>query len=143
MKYDNLSKPKCFCIRLEKGEEVVNTLTKFCEQHKISSGSFSGIGATDNLTIGCFDLKNKTYVNKTLNEPLEILSLIGNVSFVANKPFVHAHIIVGKEDCSTIGGHLMVCFVSLTCEIYLYAHKQKINRVKNEELGISILDLKK
>ena len=72
MKYDSFTLAKNYCIRLDKGDEVIGSLTAFCMQHKISSGSFFAIGATNNITVGSFDLKTKKYIDKTIKMPLEI-----------------------------------------------------------------------
>jgi predicted DNA-binding protein with PD1-like motif len=143
MKFKALTQNKNYCIKLEKGEEALNSLIQFCIKNKISNASFSGIGATNNLTVGSFDLKNRRYIDKTFNEPLEILSLVGNISLVNKKPFAHAHIIAGKENFIAIGGHVKQCYISLTCEIYLVSYKQPIERIPNKDLGISILEFKK
>jgi predicted DNA-binding protein with PD1-like motif len=141
MKYQSLSPNKEYCVRLDKHDEIISSLTNFCITHKIKNAVFSGIGATNSLTIGSFDLKTKKYENINIKKPLEILSLVGNVSLVNGSPFVHAHVVVGKDDFKTLGGHLRHCVVSLTCEIYLLTYKNKINRSPNKSLGISILDL--
>ena len=39
-----------FIVRIDKGEEIVDTLTKFCLDNNITLGSISGIGATNDAT---------------------------------------------------------------------------------------------
>lgn len=143
MKFEKLSFQKQYCIRLDKGDEIIEALTNFCKKNKITSGSFSGIGATNNLIIGCFNLQTKKYDDKQFDKSLEILSLLGNISLSNNNPFVHAHIIISDEKFNTFGGHLKKCVISLTCEIYLNVYKQKIKRIPNGKLGISILNFNK
>lgn len=140
MKSFILNNGKCFCLRLDKGEEIVSSLTTFCKKHKITSGSLYGIGATNNVILGCFELKQKKYKYKTIKKSLEILSLVGNISSLDNSPFIHAHIVVSADNFCTYGGHLKCCVVSLTCEIYLTAYDCKIKRLPNKNLGISILN---
>ena len=48
-----------YVVRLDKGEELVEELKKFCKDQKIKLGSISGLGATDKITIGLFDVKDK------------------------------------------------------------------------------------
>ena len=37
-----------FFIKLEKGEEILKSLTVFCYQYNVKSGLISGVGGTDN-----------------------------------------------------------------------------------------------
>ena len=46
-----------YIIRLDKGEEIVQTLKHFCKKHKIKLGYISGIGATNKAEIGLFKPK--------------------------------------------------------------------------------------
>ena len=42
-----------------------------------------------------------------MSEQVEVLSLIGDVALKDGEPKVHAHVVVGRSDGSTRGGHLM------------------------------------
>ena len=53
-------------LRIDKGEEVIQTIKKLCEDNKIKLGSLSGIGATDRATIGLFNTKSKQYQSREL-----------------------------------------------------------------------------
>ena len=39
-------------LRLEKGEEVLESIKILCEKEDIKAGSISGIGASNNIVIG-------------------------------------------------------------------------------------------
>jgi predicted DNA-binding protein with PD1-like motif len=58
-----------YCLRLERGEEILNSVTSFCKKQKIFSGYFHGIGATDDLMINFFDEKNKKYNSLNFKGP--------------------------------------------------------------------------
>lgn len=92
--------------RLFKGDEIISEITKILKEKSINSGLISGIGAVTKAKIGYYDQKTRQYMSKEFCEPMEILSLKGNVSLKDSEPFVHIHIILSKEDYSTIGGHL-------------------------------------
>lgn len=131
-----------YCIRIMKGEELVETLTGFLQTNNIKSGSISGIGATDDVTIGYFNMETGKYNRKDFREAFEILNLTGNVAAVEGKPYAHMHIILGNDDFSCIGGHLFRANISVTCEIYLNVLGVVFSREHDSETGLKLLVLK-
>ena len=69
-----------YVVRLEKGEEVLASLKKLCEDNGIKAGEVTGIGATDYVKVGLFNVGTKEYASTIINEPMEITSLMGNIS---------------------------------------------------------------
>lgn len=132
---------KAFVIKLSKGEKIVESLTEFCRKNKIDFAVFYGIGAVLNADIGFYDLKKKSYFFKKINKPLEITSLIGNISLLNKKHALHAHITLSDERMRAIGGHLKEATVGGTCEIILVEFKTKIKRTYDEETGLNLWDL--
>ena len=51
-------------IRLDKGEEILSCVKDVCCKENVKAGSISGIGATDNFTVGVFNIKEKRYIRK-------------------------------------------------------------------------------
>ncbi|GAB5046729.1 PPC domain-containing DNA-binding protein [Thermodesulfovibrio sp. TK110] len=92
--------------RLFMGEEIVSSIIKLLKENAITCGLINGIGAVKKVRIGYYDQKEKKYISQEFNEPMEILSLKGNISVKDAEPFAHIHIILSKEDFSCIGGHL-------------------------------------
>lgn len=135
----SLRTEKGYLIRLLKDEKIQETLTKFCQEHKIYAATFSGIGAVQEAEVGFYHLDQKQYHFQKIAQPMEIVSLLGNVSLVENNPFLHIHITLGKEDLTCMGGHLKEATVGATCEIFLSPLQEKIERVYDEEIGLKLL----
>ncbi len=131
---------KHYVIRLEKGEPIISRVTEFCEENNITSGLFHGIGAALSAEIGFYNLADKEYSWKKINEPMEIVSLTGNISLVEDKPFLHIHIVLSNSDFECFGGHLKDATVGATCEIYLTDSLTKIERKMDEEIGLKLLN---
>ena len=140
MKYLNQTSEKCFLIRLMKGDDILLSLQKFCKEHQeIGAGRINGIGAVSHAVLGFFD--GHQYLENDFEEPLEILSLLGNV---AKDQIIHIHGIFGRKDGSCIGGHILPgCTVSFTCEIHLTALIPSVERVKDIETNLQLLNLPK
>ncbi|OGD83875.1 hypothetical protein A3A54_01865 [Candidatus Curtissbacteria bacterium RIFCSPLOWO2_01_FULL_39_62] len=131
-----------YLIRLEKGEEIIKSLTAFCSQNTIKSGELWAIGAVLSAEIGFYHLDKKNYSFKQFNTPHEIASLIGNVALVDGKPFLHIHTVLADENFACVGGHLKEATVGATCEVYLTNLDTEINRKFDEEIGLKLLDCK-
>ncbi|MBI4159907.1 DNA-binding protein [Candidatus Wolfebacteria bacterium] len=77
-----------YVLRFDKGDEAIEGLAQFAEQEKINAAAFWGIGAAQGTTLSYYDLNQKKYQDKELNERLEIASLIGNVATMRDTPSV-------------------------------------------------------
>ena len=51
-----------YIIYVEQDEEIMATLTQFCQDRNIVNGQLSGIGAIKNIELGAYDLANKKYI---------------------------------------------------------------------------------
>jgi predicted DNA-binding protein with PD1-like motif len=128
-------------IVLAKDEKIIEKIKEFIAKENIKGGHFTGIGAISHVEMAHYNLALKKYHDKALSGALEIVGLIGNVSFNNNEPVVHSHISVGTEDMQVLGGHLKEAVVSATCEIVFTEVKTKLSRKYNEEIGLNLIDL--
>ncbi len=128
-----------YFVRLNRGEEIVSTLKKFCEKENIKAGFIAGIGAVDSVTLGYFNPETKAYNEETINDFMEVTSLLGNISEKDDKPYLHLHINLSSSDYNTIGGHLIAATISLTSEICINKFNEKVDRKFDSETGINLL----
>ena len=131
-----------YILKLEKGEEIIETLAKFCGDNNIKSGSIAGIGGTDNATLKYYDREKKEYIPKNFSgKDYEIVSLLGNISLIDGKAFAHIHITLGDVDYNTFGGHLGSAVVSITCEMTISMTGGILNRKLDDEFKLNFLDI--
>ena len=103
----------CHCIRLKRGEDLMESIKKVCKEKNIRAGVvLSGVGCILKGRI-----RDASGVNiREITEHCEIVSLNGTVS--AQR--CHIHIALSKENLTTIGGHLCPgCMINTTCELVL------------------------
>ena len=127
-------------VRIDKGEEIVESLEKICEKNNITLGSISGIGATDKVKIGLFDVSTKKYHSKELIGNYEIAPLSGNISTMDNKTYLHLHINLCDSNHNAFGGHLNSAIVSATFECVIDIIDGQIDRKFSEEIGLNLID---
>src|SRR6185437_2953414 len=81
---------------------------------------FTAIGGCRAVILGYFEWKTKQYRPIPVDEQVEVLSLVGDVSVAPDgQPRVHAHIVIGKADGTAHGGHLLRATVRPTLEVIL------------------------
>ena len=103
----------CHCIRLTRGEDLLDSIKKLCLEKDIKAGIVLS-------AVGCIStgrVRDASGVRiREIKEHCEIVSLNGTVSAVRS----HLHIALSKEDLTTVGGHLCTgCIVNTTCELVI------------------------
>lgn len=100
-------------FRLRRGDDLLTKITEYARKHHIEAGCvLSCAGCV--LRAHIRDASGLTV--RTVDEPMEIVSLTGTVSAART----HLHVSFSKEDLSTVGGHLVEgCTVNTTAEIVL------------------------
>jgi len=138
--YETKIKKKAIISRIDKDEEVISSLEKIAKEEDIESAFFFAIGAVKNAIISYYDHQTKSYIDKEINEDVEVLSLNGNISYVygEDKVIVHCHIVLSDRNFGLIGGHLKKAITSVTLETIIIPVEDRIERVKNEEFNLYI-----
>ncbi|GEM_PF-332733 len=141
---------------MEIQEEKDLIMVKFSEGHIITNLSslmddncfdsalvISGIGMLKNTTIGYFNGKN--YVKEHIKDPVELVSLQGNIARLqeSNEVVCHLHAAVADQNHQLKGGHLMDGEATVVNEIALKKLDGiKIRRKKNK-MGLLEMTLHK
>jgi len=126
-------------VRIDKGEEIVETLKQLCKKNKIKLGSVSGVGGIERVTVGSFKAKTKEYFSQELTGDYEITNLIGNISTMKGKIYLHLHITISDSNNNAFGGHLNSAIISTTGEIIIEEIEGEIEREFNEEVKLNLL----
>jgi predicted DNA-binding protein with PD1-like motif len=103
----------------ETGDEVMSALRDFAKRENIRAARFTGIGAFSSATMAYFDWESKKYLEIPVNEQVEVLVLAGDIALKDEVPEPHVHVVLGRRDGSTRGGHLCEAQVRPTLELML------------------------
>jgi predicted DNA-binding protein with PD1-like motif len=133
--------PKTFVLVFDTGDEVAVLLKRFAQEQRLDASHFSGIGALSDITLGYFDPATKNYNRISINEQVEVLSLLGNVALEKHESKIHAHVVVGKKDGTAHGGHLIEAHVRPTLEVVIEESPQHLRRKFDEQTGLALIDL--
>lgn len=131
--------PNKFILRLEKGEEIIQTISKFATDQNIKLGTISAIGATNNVTLALYSPTEKKYYTKQFKRDFEITSLLGNISTFKGKTYLHFHINLSDNSFQAFGGHLKEGVISATFEAIIETIDGNIDREFSSEVGLNLL----
>lgn len=98
-------------VRLQPGEKLPDILRELGTPGMV----VCGVGMLKDVVIGFWD--GKGYREERIAEPVELLSLQGNIGEGPEGLVVHLHVVVGKEGGEAVGGHLLAASVHNTAEI--------------------------
>ncbi len=128
-------------IRIDRGEEIVESLEKICRTLDINLGTITGIGAADKIKIGLYDVSSKEYRSTEFLGDHEIAPLYGNITLRKDEVYLHLHANLCNAEHKSIGGHLDSAVVSATFEAVIDIIDGKIKRIYNEKTGLNLLDI--
>ena len=131
---------RSWAIVLATGDDPMLALRSFAGQHQLQASRFTGIGAFSDVVLGFFEWEKKDYRRIPLAEQVEVVSLIGDITTWRDQPMVHAHVVVGRADGSTMGGHLLEAHVRPTLEVMLVESPADLRRRWDPEAGLPLLD---
>lgn len=127
-----------YILRLDKGEEIVDTLRKFCQDQGITLGWINGLGAVNRASIGLFETATKKYHAREYTGDMEISSLTGNISTMQGDVYLHLHACLSDAENKTFGGHLNAATISATGELIIGVIDGTVDREFSEEIGLNL-----
>ncbi|NKE70775.1 PPC domain-containing DNA-binding protein [Candidatus Manganitrophus noduliformans] len=130
-----------YVLVFDKGDAVMEGLSKFAETHRLAAAQLTGIGGFQDVSLGFFEPDRKGYKAIPVREQVEVLSLTGNIALHQGAPKVHAHVVVGKADGTAHGGHLLEGHVWPTLEIVVTESPRHLQRRTDPETGLPLIRL--
>jgi uncharacterized protein len=125
----------------DRGDEVVEQLTAWCNEQRITAARLTGIGGFSMATVAWFDWVAHQFREIAVAEQVELLALNGDVAKQDGKAAVHAHVVLGTRDGSTRGGHLIVGHVRPTLELVVDEAPAHLRRRYDPESGLALIAL--
>ena len=134
--------PKTFVLIFETGDEIASVLQQFASERRLGASSFTAIGALSHAKLGWFNWETKQYdPARSLDEQVELVSLIGDIALRGGEPQVHAHMVVGSSDGTAYGGHLLEARVRPTCELIVTESPIHLRKKLDPESGLALIQI--
>lgn len=132
---------RTWAVIFEVDDEVIAGLTRFAQDQDLRAAHFSAIGAFREATLRYFDWETKEYQDIPVREQVEVLSLSGNVAETeGGEKKAHVHVVLGKRDGTTLGGHLKEALVRPTLEVVVTEEPSHLVRRHDETTGLALID---
>jgi predicted DNA-binding protein with PD1-like motif len=130
-----------YAVVFDTGDEVISGLTTFAKEHSLDAGDFTALGAFSSALLGFFEVDQKAYRKIPIEEQVEVLTLVGNITLDDGEPKIHAHVVLGCADGTTRGGHLLEGHARPTLELILSESPEQLRRRYDAASGLALIRL--
>lgn len=132
-----------YLMRLEQGEQLTQSLRYFIEELNIKTAWLQGLGGVNAVELGYYQLSTQQYIWRLIRQPLELISLQGNISVGEDgQPAMHLHGTFSDAAMHAFGGHIKEAEIAATCEILITVwQRDPIRRQHDNRTGLSLLQL--
>ena len=127
-----------YLVRMDRGEEILATLTALCQREDIRLASVEALGAVDHAVVSVYDVPTQTFYKKEFNEPMEISNLCGTISRKEGQVYIHLHATLCDTNLLAHGGHANELRVSATCEMVVRTLPGEVDRRLDPQIGLNL-----
>jgi predicted DNA-binding protein with PD1-like motif len=102
-------------VIFDPGEEAIEGLAAFARDGDVEVAEFTAIGGFEGAALGFYNRETGSFDEIPYHEDqVEVLSMTGEITKEEGEegPHVHAHVVLGRRDGSTLGGHLLKGLIS-------------------------------
>ena len=124
--------------RIDRGEEILAAVREIAGTEHIQLASVSALGATNDFTVGVYNVDEKQYHANDFKGNFEIVSLTGTINAMDGEFYTHLHMSAGDEKGQVFGGHLNRAVVSAVCEMVITVIDGVVDRRFSEEIGLNL-----
>ena len=124
--------------RIDRGEEILAAVREIAGAEHVQLASVSALGATNDFTVGVYNVDEKQYHANDFKGNFEIVSLTGTINTMDGEFYTHLHMSAGDEKGQVFGGHLNRAVVSAVCEMVITVIDGVVDRRFSEEIGLNL-----
>lgn len=128
-------------VRIDRGEEILDKIRELALKENIKLASVTALGATNDFTVGVFNISEKKYYSNEFKGAFEIVSLTGTINTMDGQFYTHIHMSAGNEKGEVFGGHLNRAVISATCEMIVTVIDGEVDRYHDEDVGLNLFKL--
>ena len=130
-----------FVLVLAPDESIVDGIMEFARTEGVRAARLTAIGGFAKAVLGYFSRDRLSYEHIPIDEQVELLSFVGDITTKDGEPLLHAHVVVGHRDGHTTGGHLIAATVWPTVELFADVYSDPIVKKQRAELGIATIEI--
>ncbi|MBU1052297.1 MAG: DNA-binding protein [Proteobacteria bacterium] len=142
--FNKIESSELFMGKISNGSDLLEEITDICRKKSIMLGRIEAIGAVQKARLAFYNQQTREYQFITIDQPLEITQLVGNISLKDGEPVVHAHITFADKTGQAYGGHLAPGTVVFACEFIMEVFTGQVFERKPDKLtGLHLWEMRK
>ncbi|MFH2045507.1 MAG: PPC domain-containing DNA-binding protein [Pseudomonadota bacterium] len=142
--FNKIESSELFMGKISNGGDLLEEITDICCKKSITLGRVEAIGAVQKARLAFYNQQTREYQFITIDQPLEITKLVGNISLKDGEPVVHAHITLADKTGQAYGGHLAPGTVVFACEFIMEVFTGQVFERKLDKLtGLHLWEIRK
>ena len=111
---------KTYKVSMRPGDELMSGMTRFAAAHPMVQAQLSGVGGVRSAVLAWYDPKVRAFKRIEVNEKCEISGVTGTITTNAQgKPNVHLHLVLTRQDGSSVSGHLISAVIDPVLEVFV------------------------
>lgn len=128
-------------VALEVGDQAVASILELATRLDLATCVITGLGGFHGSRLAYFDVDGGSFVENDFPEQVEVASFVANLSReeANGAQHLHAHVVLGRRDGTTIGGHLVEATVRPTLELVIHEYPGTIPRGTDAASGLVVL----
>jgi predicted DNA-binding protein with PD1-like motif len=138
---------RVFAVVLEAGEDFCEGMLAFGDQYHLGASQLSATGGFSQATLGYLSRQTGGIKEIPVADQVEVLSLAGTITRSGDvtadglEPRVHAAVVLGRSDGSTVGGRLIRGTVWPALEVLVTESPKYLHRRTDEATGLALIDI--
>ena len=125
--------------RLAHGGDLLAEIAAVAEANGMKMAELRAIGALQQARLAFYDQQAKEYHEFAVEEPVELVSVLGTVSQRDGAIAVHAHASLAGHLGGTVGGHVVPGCTIFACELVLQELVgEALERAYDEQTGLPL-----
>lgn len=126
--------------RLPHGADLLEAIAAVADEHGVLTAEVRAIGALRRARLAFYDQETHAYGEWSLDQPLELVGLLGNVSRRDGTTAVHVHATLADHDGVCFGGHVAPGCVVFACELFVQelVGGEPLERAHDVETGLPL-----
>ncbi|MDY6986411.1 MAG: PPC domain-containing DNA-binding protein [Candidatus Thermoplasmatota archaeon] len=125
-------------VRIDRGKDLADEIKRTTEERELyNSWILGGVGAVEDAELGVYNWGEERYEKFLIKEPMELISMQGNVS---EEGIAHIHCSLSNGE-KVAAGHFFNAKVHIFVEIAFIKTDKKLRRVRAIKAGLKALDV--
>jgi predicted DNA-binding protein with PD1-like motif len=137
MDYREVEGSREFVCRLETGRDWRGEIERLADSEVVDAAWFVGLGAVMDAEVWFYDQDDQEYRAVVFEEPLEVASCVGNVSWLEGDRFAHTHAVLSRHSGQALAGHLDAGTV-FAGELWVRTFEEPLERGHDETTDLDL-----